>query len=208
MASEVDIGNIALSHLGQAANVSSFDPPEGSVYAENLAQFYPIVRDIVLQTFPWGEATRRNYLALLNTPDDESNPYARYVYAMPSDCLQPIALLVRGAADDCPEDFDIEADDDGNKIIICDVPRAIFKYTRVVKDTTKFSPLLIDAMGWLLASYMAGPVIKGDTGMAVGRQCLQVYQTQIANAQVAAMKGRRVDTGYGEHSPSWIAARG
>lgn len=208
MASEVDICNLSLSHLGESANISSIDPPEGSSYAESLAHFYPLARDITLQAFPWGFAVRREYLALLLQPGDDENPYpCRYVYAQPSDCLQPVALLMADGDDADRQDYDVEADEDGNEIVICDVPRAILKYTRVVTDTTKFSPMMVDALAWLLASYMAGPIIKGDAGSAKGKECLGIYQAQLANAEVLAMRGRKVRTGYGEHEPEWVQAR-
>jgi hypothetical protein len=207
MASEIDICNLSLSHLGETANISSIDPPEGSSYAESLARFYPIARDITLQAFPWGFAMARDFLALLQSPGDEGNPYNVFVYAKPADCLEPVAVLMQGAEDKDAQPFDTEANQAGTEIIICDVPQAILKYTRIITDTTKFSPMMVDALAWLLASYMAGPIIKGDAGTAKGKECLAIYQTQIANAEVTAMRGRKVRTGYGEHEPDWLQAR-
>ena len=49
MASEVDICNLALGHLGDNATVASLNPPEGSVQAQHCARFYPIARDALLE---------------------------------------------------------------------------------------------------------------------------------------------------------------
>ncbi|OZI23749.1 hypothetical protein CAL26_09980 [Bordetella genomosp. 9] len=211
MASVIDIGNLALGHLGEAAEVSSINPPEGSAYADHIARFYPVARDVALQDqgFPWSFAVRRVYLAVVMAPGDDGNPYVgRYAYAMPADCLQPTAVLTPGADDANGDYFDTEVAANGSKLIICDTPSAILKYTRVVDDPTKFTPLFLDALAWLLASYLAGPIIKGDAGATKARECLGVYQSQIANARVADMRGRKVDTGYKDHRPDWIAARG
>ena len=63
MASEVEICNLALSHLGDTATVASSDPPEGSAQAEHCARFYPIARDALLEMQNWKFATRRATLA-------------------------------------------------------------------------------------------------------------------------------------------------
>ena len=59
MASDVDICNLALSFLGDDANVSSISPPEGSQQSEHCARFYPIARDGLLQMHNWNWASRR-----------------------------------------------------------------------------------------------------------------------------------------------------
>ena len=66
MASEVDICNLALAHLGDSATVASINPPEGSAQAEMCQRFYPIARDSLLEMHNWGFATRRKALAQLN----------------------------------------------------------------------------------------------------------------------------------------------
>jgi hypothetical protein len=51
MSSVIDICNLALSHIGQAADVSSIDPPENSIEAEYCARFYPMARDTLLEAY-------------------------------------------------------------------------------------------------------------------------------------------------------------
>ena len=63
MSSEVDICNLALSHLGDEASLASIDPPEGSAQADHCAKFYPIARDLMLEKHPWKFATRRVLLS-------------------------------------------------------------------------------------------------------------------------------------------------
>ena len=45
MASDVDVCNLALAHLGDEATVASISPPEGSAQAGHCARFYPMARD-------------------------------------------------------------------------------------------------------------------------------------------------------------------
>jgi hypothetical protein len=66
MATEVDICNLALGHLGDNATVASLTPPEGSAQAEHAARFYPISRDTLLESHAWNFATRRATMPLVN----------------------------------------------------------------------------------------------------------------------------------------------
>ena len=56
MASDVDICNEALSHLGDSATVSSINPPEGSAQAEHCARFYPTTLATLFGTPTWAMA--------------------------------------------------------------------------------------------------------------------------------------------------------
>lgn len=188
MSSEVEICNLALAHLGDSATVASIDPPEGSSQAEHCARWYPIARDSLLEMQEWGFATTRALLAELVNPF----PQWRHAYARPSDCLKVLAVLPADASGDLastiPGDsffhgavpalcttytsqpFITESDAaTGNQVILTDQPDALVRYTRLVTDTSKFSPLFRDALAWYLAGYLAGPVLKGETGINVGR---------------------------------------
>ena len=89
MASEVEICNLALAHLGDEATVASIDPPEGSAQAEHCARFYPIARDGLLQMHPWNFASRRVSLASVTMP----YTMWKYAYACPGDMMVAVAVL-------------------------------------------------------------------------------------------------------------------
>ncbi len=173
MASEVDICNLALANLGQDANVSSINPPEGSADAENCARFYPIARDSVLEEFAWTFASRRTALALRTETID---PWA-YSYALPAGCLKPRRILPAAASDD-HEGVRFLVED---SFIYADEPDVVLVYTYKLTDTTKFSPKFVTSVGWLLASYLAGPVVKDLTGKVQAR-CLQMYDREMGKA--------------------------
>lgn len=186
MTTEVQICNLALSHLGDAATVASIAPPEGSAQAEHCALFYPIARDALLEMHQWGFCTRRTALAPLT---NDANTWD-YCYAAPTDMLNAIAVLDSAATDDnsvgipasnawygeanpalsggvyTPKEFVVETLADGTEVIRTNQPDAVLRYTGRITDPGKFSPLFVKALAASLASMLAGPVIKGDAGMA------------------------------------------
>lgn len=222
MASEVDIANLALGHLGDTATVASLNPPEGSAQAEHCARFYPIARDSLLEMHTWGFATKRTTLALLGS----AWPEWAYCYAQPSDALNLLAVLDPEAASDysvtipqpyaqigtvntgqglyTPQPFSAETLDDGTNVIYTNQENATLRYTAKVTDTTKFSPLFVDALAWYLASMLAGPIIKGDAGAAEAKRCLQMFTGIYARATVSDANQRRINP---IQSVPWMTSR-
>jgi hypothetical protein len=211
VASEVDICNLALGHIGDSATVSSINPPEGSAQAEHCSRFYPIARDALLEMHPWGFATKRINLALLTS----GYPEWEYCYAMPADALNVLAVLPSDATDDytspatsggiySPQPFNVETTDGGVNVIYTDQPNAALRYSGLVTDTTKFGPLFTTSLSWLLASYLAGPVIKGDAGTAQAQRCMKMFQILYAQATVSDANQRRNTL---TQSVGWIAGR-
>lgn len=219
MASAVDICNLALSHLGDTATVASLDPSEGSAQAEHCARYYPIARDSLLEMHPWGFATRRVQLAQLSNPW----PEWLYAYAQPSDALNILAVLPPDATDDynaipaaphrhgdcsagayTPQKFSCEVDGNGASVILTDQADAVLRYTSLVYDTTKFSPLFVMTLSWHLASMLAGPIIKGDAGASEAQRCTAMMKAYLSKATVSDASQRRSTT---TQVVGWIAGR-
>lgn len=226
MASEVDICNLALGHLGDNATVASIDPPEGSAQAEHCARFYPIARDALLEMHAWGFATRRAQLALLTS----AWPEWAFCYAIPSDALNLLGVLPPSASDDysqsfgipnaygitsnyvpttvsgtyVPQPYSAESLDDGTQVIYTDQEDAVLRYTARVTDTTKFSPLFVTTLSWHLASMLAGPVIKGDAGAAEGKRCGAMMQVYLSKAVESDSNQRKANP---QHIVGWMAGR-
>jgi len=223
MASEVDIVNLALGHLGDTATVSSIDPPEGSPQAEHAARFYPIARDSLLEMHPWGFSTTRSTLALIS---EGAWPEWKYCYASPSGALNIIAILDPNAADDysvgmqyaytqigtpvvmqgvyTPQPFSQETLEDGTVVIYTNQENAVCRYTRFVTDTTNFSPLFVDTLAWYLASYLAGPILKGDAGAAEAKRCMANAMGMLGKAATSDSNQRRV---HPMQNVGWMAGR-
>lgn len=191
MASKVSICNLALSHLGDEATVSSIDPPEGSAQAEHCAFWYPIARDVLLESHDWRFSTARKALTLLSGLEQGAWTYA---YAAPANCLSVRAILAPAAGITETEQFDIEINPaTGAQVIFTDMEDAIARYTLRVDDPNRYSGLAVDALAWLLASYLAGPVLKGDAGQAAAKAAYGVYLQRHQAAAVADANQRRID---------------
>lgn len=181
MSSDVDIVNIALSHLGDEAEVISIAPPDGTIQSKHAGRFYPIARDQLLEMHPWTFATVRVELAVV---DGAAPSEWAYAYALPTKCLKPLAVLAADALDDSrSEDFIVESSADGVALLYTNVQAATLRFIRLIEDTTRFTPGFVTALGRLLASYLAGPIIKGTTGIQVAQSHLKLFALDLANAK-------------------------
>lgn len=221
MASEVDISNLALAHLGDAANISSFD--EGSAQAAHCGTFYPIARDALLERHTWGFATTRDNLALLSVTPPSG---WQFVYAVPNNMLNTIAVLDPAAGDDysvampvefsqsgtlntgqgiyTPQPFEIETLPNGTDVIYTNQINAVLRYSVRVTDPSKFSPLFIVTLGWFLGGDLAGPVLKGDAGRKAAMACYAQGEKILLQAQVSDANQRLIQP---RQNVSWMAGR-
>ena len=226
MASEVDICNLALGHLGDNATVASIDPPEGSAQAEHCQRFYPIARDSLLELHNWNFATRRAQLAQVTCPW----PEWQYAYAQPANTINVLAIMPPQANNDysesaysgtgfgttswdhrpmaagmyVPQPFSCETDADGNDVIYTNQENAVLRYTVRVEDPSQFSPLFVQCLSWHLASMLAGPVVKGDVGAAEAKRCAAMMSAWLGKAMESDSNQRKANV---EHIVNWMAGR-
>lgn len=164
---------------------------------------------------------------------DNSPATWRYMYALPNGVLNVLAVLPKDALDDyetrfgppengyyppypqgyvpapgarrvMPQPFATETKIDGTQIILTNVCDAVLRYTTVVSDTTKFSPLFMLALSWLLASMLAGPLLKGDAGMKAGLAALSMFNQFKGQATVSDANQRKTNV---EPAAGWIRGR-
>ena len=205
MASAVDICNLALSRLGDDATVSSIDPAEGSAQAEHCKRFYPMARDVALSKHLWNFATKRAALALLS---GVTTAEWQYAYSAPSDILSSSAVIniyPDGSFQDGGVEYAIETTTANGVVIYTNVENAYIRYISKVTDTTRFTIEFVDALSYLLASYLAGPVLKGEMGMKISVDMLKMFKVAMAEALVSdAMSSKpKID-----HVPDFVQARG
>lgn len=205
MASSVDICNLSLSHLGDEATVTSIDPPEGSAQAAHCKTFYPIARDQLLEEHAWGFATKRVALAQISSVT--ATEWA-YTYAAPSDLLGASSILnifSDGNFTGEGDDFIVETTDANGIVIYTNTEVAYCRYIKKVTDTTKFTPMFVNTLSYLLASFLAGPVVKGETGMQVTQGMIKMYNYQLSMAKASDASARKMTI---KHNPAHIAVRG
>lgn len=211
MSSEVAICNLALSHLGDEAGVEAISPPDGSVQAAHCGRFYPIARDMLLEAHPWTFAVKRTALSEVTNPAPDDWSYA---YALPTGCLRPLSCLLPGHperllgadSDAGTHPYIIEAGENGNLVMFTNVESATLRFIARVTDTTKYTPGFVVALARLLASHLAGPIIKGSEGMQVAQVHMKLFAAEYAQAAARnANVGKR--TSYQTRQPDWTAAR-
>jgi hypothetical protein len=206
MAGQVDICNAALSHIGDEAAVTSVSPPDGSAQAAHCARFFPIALDELLEAHTWTFATVRATLALLSvTPP----PNWLYAYAMPAQVVKKLAVLDPNLQDEAlTEEYEVESLSDGTQVIYTNVQNATFRFIQRVQDTTKFTPGFVSALARLLAHYLAGPIIKGETGMAVAEAQLKLFGVALGNARTQDSNTGRRNTYRDRPSSTQLARTG
>lgn len=214
MASVVDTCNTALSHVGARAQISSISPPDGSVEAGYCARFYPIARREMIEAHSWGFSKTRITLAEVTNP----STIWTYAYALPADCLKPVRVLALTTAnvlwpqslwvdntltsvvdENEGREFDIE-----NGVILTHEPEAVLLYRRDVTDTAKFSPLFGSALSMLLASYLAGAIVKDAVGIKMGDA---LRSRAFGMLGKAAASDANASTEHVYHTPDHIRVR-
>jgi len=180
--SDVVICNLALGHVGSDAVISSINPPDGSVETGLCARYYPVARQELIEMYAWTFAKTRVALAQVTNPSSVWT----YAYAAPSDLIQPQRILTASTLDAYgffPFGGLLRADevalfnergsanfDYENDVILTHENNAVLLYTRDVTDPSKFTAGFTTALSYLLASYLAGPIIKGREGAGAAQQ--------------------------------------
>lgn len=221
MASPVSISAMALGHLGARVTIASIDPPDGTFEAAEAARVFPDARRELLEagSFAWS----RSYAALAQAVDNPSPTWV-YAYVQPSDCVKPLRVLPAGTlagsafreerypwelprfdfTDRSTADFDRATLPSGQVVILSNEPDATLVYIRDVPDIGRWSPKACTALSYLMASYMAGPILRGKEGVQASASLRDAYEVVLGQARAADANstGQRAD-----HYPAHLAAR-
>ena len=190
-ASALNIVNAALVELGAQGGLNSLDDPDPR--AAQARRIYPIVRDAMLSSHPWGFALHRVSIA-----KDAARPAFgwSYAYSLPSDYLQAYRLngelmaRLRWAAE-------------GDKLLTDEDSPIALHYIRRVEDTTQWRAWFDDAMVAAVAARLALPVTATSTVVAAARQ---EAQRRLAEARwMDAKEHGRHGEAYGPlESARWL----
>lgn len=140
--SETAIANLAGAMLGEAP-INSFD--ETNPLARFMTRHFGVVRDQVLQTYPWHFALTRALLPQATTTDDDWG--WDYAYLVPADCLRLLPLRQSGLLNGAVIPYELES----GKIRTDEAGPLKVRYLRREADVGKWSPLA----GNLLAARLA-----------------------------------------------------
>lgn len=177
-ASKLGIWNMALARIG-GAYVKQLDSAfEPSREAQMCELFYPQVLKSLLSAHPFGFARKIAPLAL--KPGVQTNkglslmpsggvpypeglplsPYAQY-YAYPQEALKIWGILPGGVAgrfNHCGfmHEYEVLSNADNEKVVCCNLAQAYALYSYVEQDSSRYSPLFVEALYLALAQKLAG----------------------------------------------------
>jgi hypothetical protein len=98
-----------------------------------------------------------------------------------------------------PQQFAIEG-----SYIYTNQENAMLRYQAYITDPSLFPPLFVNTLSWHLASMLAGPIIKGDQGMAEAKRSIEMMQGYLASAKQADNLQRDITI---EHIVPWTSGR-
>lgn len=189
MASEKDICIYALQHIGQFADMVSLD--EDSQHAAVAKTAYPFVRDAMLERHTWNFATAKKRVARIENEEDEA------AFPIPADCLRVAKVDVTDARSYDDIDWEVRLVGDVRCVVLTGGWHArgkkeiVLSYVRRITNTAVFSAGFVEALSWNLAAEIAGPIVKGDTGINVAQKLVQYAQAFESKAiSVDASQGR------------------
>ena len=186
--SDVQIANLAISHLGSGKQILSFD--EKSNEARACKQYYELIRDSTLRGFPWPFATKIEVLNLI-----EENPSGewRYSYQYPVDALYARRIL-SGFRQDNRESripFKIFNSATGKRLYT-DKQDAELEYTLRIDSASQFESDFVMAFSLRLGFYIA-PQIVGSNAPKVRASLAELYKIEIGNAMSFAANEEALD---------------
>jgi hypothetical protein len=185
MASDVEICNLALSHLAIATEIATLT--ERSKEAQACNRFYTQVRDEVLRDFPWPFATTVAALALVTDFTGVAGAEWTYAYRYPSDCVRARRILsgIRKDTRQSRVPFRILQDATGS-LLYTDKNSAQLEYTARVTDPTRYQADFVEALALLLASRIAVRVTTTNP-TKLRDDAFQLYQLQLGIARANAL---------------------
>ena len=180
MASETDIANWALAHLGQGLTIA--DLTEASTEARACAQFFEPARDEMLAEFDWPFATVIDELTLV---EEDPNEDWEYSYRYPTDCLKLRRILSGARMDSQSSAIPYKiAQDSSGMLVFTDQEDAQVEYT-IRKDAIGLWPIKpCLALSYRLAMYITPRIIQDERKLSSVLE--RMYMMSVSSARAAA----------------------
>lgn len=159
--SDVAIGKIALSKIGESTPITSFD--DENKPARELKKRYEFVRDAELRRRKWCFSLTRTTLPAIASPDPAPTPYS-YAYQLPSDCLKVLSVgdyAPGGSYVDLNTALDTaEFKIEGRRILTDFAAPLRLRYVKQVTDPTQFDAAFVESFAARLAYEIAMPITQ------------------------------------------------
>ena len=187
--SQIDIVNVALSHLSISKTVAILKT-EKSEEAITARLFYDLAREATLRDFPWPFSTRILALAMVEeSPNDEWD----YSYRYPTDCLE-IRRILSGMRNDTRQSrvpYRILSDGQGT-LVYTDTENAEIEYTVNAVSPQFYPPDFVMAFSLYMAHLMA-PRLTGGDPYKLGQRALGLYDLEINRAVKNAFNEQQIE---------------
>jgi len=189
VASDVEICNRALNHLGVGKEISNLTTETGDEALACRQNFAPL-RDMMFRDFPYSFATKIVTLGLV-----EENPTTEwnYSYSYPSDCLfvRRIPSGLRNDNRQSQVSYRVMRSDAG-LLIYTDMKDAELEYTFRATDGLQYPEDFAWALSWLMATVMAPRLTAGDP-FKLGDRAVQFYEAFLGKAQANDLNEQQPD---------------
>lgn len=189
MASQSQICNLALSHLGVGKEIANLET-ERSPEAAACRRFYDIALETTLRDFPWPFATK---IAALPLVDENIHDEWGYSYRYPTDAIHLRRVLSGMRSDTASSRVPYRlSQDDAGVLIYTDQAQASIEYTLRADNPTIYPPDFVLALSFRLATLIA-PRITGGDPFKVGDKAQARYEDEINRARASALNEAQID---------------
>jgi hypothetical protein len=191
-----DIANQALSYLGVATEIANLSTDQ-SKEAAACRRFYEPTRDEVFRDFAWPFARKVANLALVAAPPDvdfNGNSEWNYSYRYPADAIM-IRRIVNGISRIESTRTRIPyliGQDDTGQLIYTDQVNAQVVYTKLLTDTSRYPPDVVDTIALFLAAKI-GPRVTGGDQFKLSDRAAKMYEWRRSTAQANALNEMEPD---------------
>lgn len=188
-ASDTEIANIALTHLGITKRIGNIES-ERSNEALTIKVLLPTLKEKALRDYPWPFATVIEALVLIEAdPNDEWG----YSYQYPQNALM-FRRILSGLRTDARNTRIAHriVKSGSSKVVLTDRVDAYAEYTYNETDPSKYTPDFAIAVSLLVAGY-AAPALTGGDPFKLGERSLQKYVVEYGLARANASNEEQPD---------------
>lgn len=209
MVAVLSIWNLALSHLGDKAGLSSASAPYASRNAELCGMYWPLARQLAISKTKPSWSRKRITLALVDLGEYQPSQWA-YTYTKPADALKVTGIYAADGGYDEDSKTAVFEEASEASVIYTNVETAVGRYICDVEDSSKYHPEFATGVSWLLAAYLAGPIVKGSEGMKLAEAFEKKAWAYfgLSETEDANQSQRRDVFSDDSMRPPWIQARG